>query len=118
MLCWDAVVARGRATTGAWLSPGGRQFAGRAAAVGGLVIVAIGFMAWMRVGNSALDTGTYLGAGERLNAGHEVYSLKVGDRPIPLLWKYPLLYPPLIAVLWRPLALLGDLAKYGWWAID
>ena len=55
------------------------------------------------------DATTYLAAGERLNAGHQLYRLSAGDRPIeldPPYWSVPLLSPPLIAVVWRPLAAL------------
>jgi hypothetical protein len=53
------------------------------------------------------DVTTYLAAGERLNAGHDLYRLQPGDRPVlqwPGLYTAPLLSPPPIAVLWRPLA--------------
>jgi hypothetical protein len=55
------------------------------------------------------DATTYLAAGERLNAGHDLYRLEAGDRPvlrIPGLYTAPLLSPPPIAVMWRPLAAL------------
>jgi hypothetical protein len=61
------------------------------------------------------DATTYLAAGERLNAGHDLYELGPGDRPvltIPGVYSAPLLSPPPIAVAWRPLAALGDV---GWW---
>ena len=54
-----------------------------------------------------IDATTYLAAGERLNAGHDLYRLQPGDRPVlmlPGLYSAPLLSPPPIAVLWRPLA--------------
>ena len=67
------------------------------------------------------DAFTYLAAGERLNAGHLLYALSPGDRPVdlkPPFWTVPLLSPPPIAVLFRPLALLpNDLGPYVWWAI-
>jgi hypothetical protein len=53
------------------------------------------------------DAVTYLAAGERLNAGHPLYSLAAGDRPValePTLSPAALLSPPPIAVIWRPLA--------------
>lgn len=53
------------------------------------------------------DTYTYIAAGERLNAGHPLYALSPGDRPVqlyPPFWTVPLLSPPFIAVVWRPLA--------------
>jgi len=73
-------------------------------------------------GAFAYDTATYLAAGERLNAGHPLYALSPGDRPVYILppyWTVPLVSPPLIAVLWRPLAALpaaGGL--WIWWAAN
>src|SRR5205809_1594950 len=70
-------------------------------------------------GFEAFDAETYLAAGERLNAGHALYALAPGDRPIltnPAFYTYPLLSPPPIAVLWRALAALP--AGWGiglWW---
>jgi hypothetical protein len=68
------------------------------------------------VGN---DGVTYLAAAERLNAGHQLYSVELGDRLVYGLGNpccpYPLMSPPPIAVLWRPLALLGpDVALLLW----
>ena len=64
----------------------------------------------------------YLAAGERLNAGHPLYALSPGDRPLgmqPPYWTVPLLSPPPIAVLFRPLAALpNELGGDGWWAIE
>jgi hypothetical protein len=56
------------------------------------------------------DAITYLAAGERLNAGHNLYKLGPGDRGVLLLPQTgdaPLVSPPPIAVLWRPLAALA-----------
>lgn len=67
------------------------------------------------------DAFVYLAAGERLNAGHPLYALMPGDRPSdvnPPYWRIPLVSPPLIAVLWRPLALVGDAAPYLWWTLQ
>ena len=52
------------------------------------------------------DANTYRAAGERLNEGHRLYALEPGDRPVLLVPGYPvpLLSPPPVAVLWRPLA--------------
>lgn len=53
------------------------------------------------------DATTYLAAAERLNAGHELYALSEGDRPIltiPGVYEAPLLSPPPIAAFWRALA--------------
>jgi hypothetical protein len=66
------------------------------------------------------DAFTYLAAGERLNAGHPLYALSPGDRPVgfePPFWTVPLLSPPPVAVLWRPLAALpSEAGIYVWWA--
>jgi hypothetical protein len=68
------------------------------------------------------DAFTYLSAGERLNDGHLLYALSPGDRPVdlhPPFWTVPLLSPPPIAVLFRPLALLpNDLGPYVWWGLS
>lgn len=66
----------------------------------------------------AADVWTYLAAGERLNAGHLLYALSPGDRAVvlnPPFWTAPLLYPPTIAVLWRPLAFAGPWIGWVWW---
>lgn len=72
-------------------------------------------------GTVPCDAMTYLKAGERLNAGHFLYSLSPGDRPIaivPPYWTVPILSPPLIAVIFRPFsALPNDFGIYVWWAI-
>ena len=54
-----------------------------------------------------LDTGNYYAAGERLNAGHSLYAYGPSDRHVLTLLfglQSPYLYPPLIGVLWRPVA--------------
>ena len=67
------------------------------------------------------DTRSYLAAGERLNAGHGLYGLVPGDRPVflnPPFWSTPLVSPPTIAVLWRPLAAMPDaLGACLWWLV-
>jgi hypothetical protein len=53
------------------------------------------------------DANTYLAAGERLNDGHDLYRLRPGDRSVDIfekLYAVPLVGPPMLAVLWRPLA--------------
>lgn len=63
------------------------------------------------------DAPNYYAAGERLNAGHSLYALGPKDRPVVLdSWvPAPLLSPPLIAVVWRPLALFPlDVAVVAW----
>ena len=70
-------------------------------------------------GWSPNDANTYRAAAERLNDGHFLYRLLPGDRPMSFRPPYitvPLLSPPPIAVLWRPLSLLGDASLYLWWA--
>jgi hypothetical protein len=69
---------------------------------------------------SAEDATTYLAAGERLNLGHSLYGpLLPGDRAVllgPPYWTAPLVSPPLIAVLWRPVA--NELGLAVWMALD
>ena len=63
------------------------------------------------------DPWNYLAAGERLNDGHPLYKLSPGDRPViiaPPYWSVPLLAPPPIAVVWRPLAALGPASMWLW----
>lgn len=53
------------------------------------------------------DATRYLAAGERLNAGHDLYALGPGDRPvmtIPGVQEAPILSPPPIAAIWRLIA--------------
>jgi hypothetical protein len=68
------------------------------------------------------DAFTYLAAGERLNAGHPLYALSPGDRPVdlnPPYWTVPLLSPPPIAVIFRAFAALPpDTGAYVWWALQ
>jgi len=64
------------------------------------------------------DAIGYLAAGERLNAGHLLYSLSAGDRPIPTnppFFTAPFLYPPAFAVPWRLLAALPSMAGLAIW---
>ncbi|HTC85514.1 MAG TPA: glycosyltransferase family 87 protein [Candidatus Acidoferrum sp.] len=66
------------------------------------------------------DVGTYFAAGQRLLAGHDLYTLAPGDRPVPIwppYWSVPLVGPPTTGVLWAPLAALLPpvLAIYAWW---
>jgi hypothetical protein len=67
------------------------------------------------------DSFTYLASGERLNAGHPLYALSPGDRPVglePPFFTVPLLSPPPIAVLFRPLAALpNEIGVYLWWIV-
>src|SRR4029079_17266290 len=88
-------------------------------------VIAFALVAWLAVFRTfgfdptvpGSDAWNYLAAGERLNAGHPLYQLSPGDGAITLLppyWTVPLLAPPPIAVLWRPLALVGEAAMVGW----
>jgi hypothetical protein len=65
------------------------------------------------------DSYTYLASGERLNAGHLLYALSPGDRPVgfePPFFTVPLLSPPPIAVAFRPLAAIpNEIGVYLWW---
>jgi hypothetical protein len=90
-----------------------------ALALGAGLIVATAILYYSQAaGNLGGDARTYLAAGERLNAGHPLYSLSPGDRPVaisPPWWTAPLVSPPFIAVLWRPLAALpGELGLAIW----
>jgi hypothetical protein len=66
------------------------------------------------------DPSNYFAAALRLNAGHSLYgALQPGDRPVPGYpgtLPAPILSPPLIALVWRPLALLpGAWSMDLWW---
>jgi Glycosyltransferase family 87 len=67
------------------------------------------------------DVSNYYAAGQRLNDGHDLYRLSPGDLPVPIeppLYTAPLVSPPPVAVVWRPLALLPrDLAIRAWWLV-
>jgi hypothetical protein len=97
-----------------------RLFAFAVAGIGlGLTVAVFVIYAQLTASHFLGDAYVYLGAGERLNAGHPLYSLTTGDRPIPIqppFWTAPLVSPPLIAVLWRPLAALpNDAGVLVWW---
>jgi hypothetical protein len=69
-----------------------------------------------------LDTSNYYAAAERLNAGHSLYAYGPGDRHVLALLfglPSPYLYPPLIGVLWRPVAafLPFEPVIIAWWAV-
>ena len=67
------------------------------------------------------DAFNYLGAGERLNAGHDLYRLQPGDRIVDAggeYWHVPFPSPPPIAVLFRPLAALpNEIGAWIWYAL-
>jgi Glycosyltransferase family 87 len=86
----------------------------------GVAIIVATFVHFLAQGYVAWDAPTYLAAGERLNAGHNLYALGPGDRAVyidPPFWTVPLLSPPPIAVLWRPIALLGNTGILIWWGV-
>ena len=65
------------------------------------------------------DVWAYFGAGQRLRDGHELYALQAGDLPVYVVPPYvtnPLLSPPLIGVIFRPLATFLDpwVATHAW----
>jgi hypothetical protein len=69
------------------------------------------------------DAPNYYAAGERLNVGHSLYAYSPGDRhTLDLLFGLPspYLYPPLIGVLWRPVAafLPFEPTIIVWWALS
>jgi hypothetical protein len=71
-------------------------------------------------GSLGSDPSNYFAAAQRLNVGHSLYGpLQPEDRLVPgypETFPAPLLSPPLIAVAWRPLALLpGALSMDLWW---
>jgi alpha-1,2-mannosyltransferase len=87
-----------------------------AAGLGTIVFLSV---VWISQSWGSGDASVYLAAGERLNAGHDLYALQPGDRPIqmqPPYWTVPLLSPPLIAVLWRPLAAVPALVGLWLWS--
>jgi hypothetical protein len=68
------------------------------------------------------DSSNYIGASERLAAGHHIYDLAPGDRPVPMdnppEWSVPLLSPPTVpvATLWT-VALPDAVRLYPMWAL-
>jgi hypothetical protein len=68
------------------------------------------------------DISTYYAAGQRLRDGHPLYALGPTDYPVPLHPPYttvPLLSPPLMAVVWRPIAtvLPPDVGMHLWFVV-
>jgi hypothetical protein len=68
------------------------------------------------------DVQYYYGAGERLNTGAQLYAYSPGDRRLdvdPFYFAGPFLYPPLLGVVWRPIALVlpFDTGVTLFWAI-
>jgi hypothetical protein len=68
------------------------------------------------------DAQYYYGAGERLNHGTQLYAYSPGDRRLdvdPFYFAGPFLYPPLLGVVWRPIAQLlpFEIAVTVFWAV-
>jgi hypothetical protein len=82
------------------------------------VLLGVGIL---QFGFGPADALTYLAAGDRLNLGNPLYAVSPDDTYIlgnkPPYWTVPLLSPPFIAVLWRPLAAIPfGPAVALWWA--
>ncbi len=96
-----------------------RAFGAILCMVGLAIVIELLAKSFLTAGVRGWDAITYLAAGERLNAGHDLYALVAGDRRIwvnPPYWTVPLLSPPPIAVVWRPLAALPNEWGIGiWW---
>ena len=71
-----------------------------------VVGLAYGIFWWNTILAFPGDTLTYYLAGLRLDGGHALYDLQPSDVWLYSHREFPLLGPPLIAVLWRPLAAL------------
>lgn len=84
-----------------------------------LVVIVSFFVVWFSIRATPGDAYNYLAAGERLNAGHPLYQLSAGDRAVelhPPYWTVPFLSPPLLGVIWRPLAALPHETGVAiWW---
>lgn len=63
-----------------------------------------GIAFWFTSGAFPGDTLTYYLAGLRLDSGHSLYDLRADDVWLYGRPEYPLYGPPLVAVVWRPLA--------------
>jgi Glycosyltransferase family 87 len=74
--------------------------------------LAYGIVFWFTSGAFPGDSLTYYLAGLRLNSGHALYDLRPDDVWLYGRPEYPLYGPPLVAVMWRPLA-----AMPGGWGI-
>lgn len=80
------------------------------------IAVAIGFASVTKF----QDAITYYAAAQRLNDGHPLYALSAGDIPIalnPPFWSVPILSPPFMAVVWRPLEAIGPAGLFVWFAV-
>lgn len=89
--------------------------------------IVLGFMAavmWVYLQRGLVpgDAFNYLAAGERLNAGHDLYALQPGDRVVDAggeYWHTPFVSPPPMAVLFRPLAALpNEIGVWIWYVLQ
>jgi Glycosyltransferase family 87 len=99
---------------------GGRRIGAMMLASAGPGLVLAATVIYMQIfwGHLWVDAQVYLAAGERLNAGHALYHLVPGDRPVlvePPFWTAPFLSPPFMGVAWRPLAVLPFEAGVAIW---
>jgi hypothetical protein len=75
-----------------------------------LIVAALFLQAFSRLDSPQrpfTDAWTYLAAGDRLNLGHDLYRLRPGDLPVdlyPELFPVPMVGPPIMGVIARPLA--------------
>ena len=90
----------------------------------GIVLGLMAAVLWVYLQRGLLpgDAYNYLGAGERLNAGHDLYALQPGDRIVDAggeYWHTPFVSPPPMAVLFRPLAALpNEIGVWIWYALQ
>jgi Glycosyltransferase family 87 len=95
---------------------GGQNFGRRSLLPPFVAVCAVLFWSIVVIEFFAGDAIAYLAAGERLNAGHQLYVLSPGDRIVFTAPPFygPLLSPPLIAVVFRPIALIGLPGMWAW----
>ena len=95
---------------------GSLRLAWRAVLAVASIAIAIGFASVTKF----QDAITYYAAGQRLNDGHPLYALSAGDIAValnPPYWSVPLLSPPFMAVVWRPLEAIGPVGLFAWFAV-
>lgn len=106
----------GTGPLGAAVSVGALRVVWRALLAAASIAVAIGFASVTKF----QDAITYYAAAQRLNDGHPLYALSAGDIPIalnPPFWSVPILSPPFMAVVWRPLEAIGPAGLFAWFAV-
>lgn len=121
----DRTIPLPRALTGIADPSGGlprrRLIVWRVALAGWSVAVAASQALWVNSGKLVFpDAYTYFAAAQRLNVHHLLYRLSPGDIRIalhPPYWSVPILSPPFMAVVWRPIAKLGYLLGGSLWMV-